>query len=100
MTSTRDSNDREPAGDVFPALYLIRARGHLEGSGWSDWFGQMELSVDVAQDETTLCGPVADQAELYGLLSRLRNLTLPLLLVQRIDSAASECNGADEREPQ
>ena len=78
-------NDCRDAGEMFPALYLIRVQGRLEGSGWPDWFGSMEISADVAQGETTLRGLVADQAELYGLLSKLRNLALPLLLVQSVD---------------
>lgn len=88
--STGEWNDHNDAGEVFPALYLIRVRGCLEGSGWADWFGPMQISVDVARGETTLTGPVADQAELYGLLSKLRNLTLPPLLVQRMQAACPE----------
>jgi hypothetical protein len=53
----------------------------------------MQISVDVNQDETILRGPVADQAELYGILSKLRNLTFSLLLVQRIESTGTECVG-------
>ena len=85
MTSTAELTDRNPPGEAPPALYVIRVRGCLEGPGWSDWFGPMQVSIDLGQGETTLRGPVADQAELYGLLSKLRSLTLPLLLVQRID---------------
>lgn len=87
------ASDREPAGDVFPALYLIRMRGCLEGTGWSDWFGPMQMPVDVNQGETFLRGPVADQAELYGILSKLRNLTFSLLLVQKSESTGAECIG-------
>lgn len=93
---TSDANECEAAGEVFPAQYLIRVRGCLEGARWSDWFGPMQISVDVDQDETTLRGLVADQAELYGLLSKLRNLTLPLVLVQRIESSGTGCSGAVE----
>lgn len=80
-------NERVGAGEVFPARYIIRVRGCLEGAGWAEWFGPMQVTLDREQGETTLQGPVADQAELYGLLSRLRSLTLPLLLVQRVDPA-------------
>jgi hypothetical protein len=34
---------------------------------------------------TTLTGPVADQAALHGLLTRIRDLSLFLLLVERLD---------------
>jgi hypothetical protein len=89
MTSTGESNDCGDMTAVFPTEYLIRVRGCLEGSGWSDWLDPMQISVDAAQGETTLRGRVADQAQLYGLLSKLRNLTLPLLLVTRIDPPAA-----------
>jgi len=51
---------------------------------WADWFGGMEYSTDRDRAETTLRGPIADQAELYGLLSRLRNKGLTLISVQQI----------------
>lgn len=89
--SAGELNEFYDTGKVFPALYLIRVRGCLDGTGWPDWFGPMEISVDVALGETTLRGLVADQAALYGLLSKLRNLTLPLILVQRIDNAYTDC---------
>jgi hypothetical protein len=89
MTAPGESNNCGDMTERFPAEYLIRVSGCLEGSGWSDWLDPMQISVDVAQGETTLRGRVADQAELYGLLSKLRNLTLPLLLVTRIDPPAA-----------
>ncbi len=45
----------------------------------------MILRTDVGPEgwtTTTLTGCVADQAALYGLLSRVRDLGLPLLRVQ------------------
>lgn len=102
MTSPGKSSDRGDLSEVFPAKYLLRVRGCLEGSGWSDWFDPLQVSVDVAQGETTMCGRVADQAELYGLLSKLRNLALPLLLVQRIDPPAAlrpPCHDAGTQSP-
>jgi hypothetical protein len=35
-------------------------------------------------------GQVADQAALYGLLIRIRDLNLPLLLVERIESSGGK----------
>jgi hypothetical protein len=90
MTSTGALSGREQIASVFPARYLIIVRGCLEGSGWADWFGPLQISIDRGRDETTLRGLVTDQAELYGLLSRLRNLALPLLLVKRLEAASPE----------
>jgi hypothetical protein len=90
MTSTGESHDRYHVDEAFPALYLIRVRGQLDGAVWSNWFAPMQISVDPGHDETTLRGLVCDRAALYGLLSRLRNLTLTPLLVQRLGGSA-EC---------
>jgi hypothetical protein len=65
-----------------PATYRIHVKGCLEPK-WSDWFHGFSISVQ-ADDVTTLVGPVADQAALHGLLAKIRDLCLPLLLVERI----------------
>jgi hypothetical protein len=63
-----------------PARYRIRIRGHLDPS-WSAWFDS--LTVAQADDGTTeLAGPLVDQAALFGLLARLRDLGATVLLVE------------------
>jgi hypothetical protein len=62
--------------------YTIRVKGRLNVADWAEWFHGLTLKVDEDHGETILQGPVSDQAELYGLLSRLRNLGLTLLLVE------------------
>jgi hypothetical protein len=65
-----------------PASYRIRIRGHLDPV-WSAWFDS--LTVTQANDGTTeLAGPLTDQAALFGLLARLRDLGATLLLVERL----------------
>jgi hypothetical protein len=69
------------APDQPPAHYRIRIRGHLDPT-WSTWFDS--LTVTQADDGTTeLVGPLVDQAALFGLLARLRDLGATLLLVER-----------------
>ena len=63
--------------------YRIKVKGVLEPV-WSERLGGLELSS--WQGETTLSGYVGDQAALHGLLMQIRDLWLPLLLVQEIDS--------------
>lgn len=53
----------------------IRVEGLLE-EHWSGWFA--DLAIVPAAAETRLAGLVPDQAALYGLVARLRDLTLPL----------------------
>ena len=68
---------------VQPVIYEIRVKGRLTGDLWSQWFdGLIIMACD--QGETVFCGTVPDQAALYGLLSRLRDLALPLLSVNRV----------------
>ena len=65
-----------------PANYRISLKGCLDDK-WSDWFEQMAISTE--GDQTILIGPVADQAALHGLFTRIRDLNLTLLVVERIE---------------
>jgi hypothetical protein len=73
-----------------PLIYQIRIEGHL-GQQWVDWFEGLTITLEDNGD-TLLTGPVIDQAALYGLLKKVRDLGLPLLalnLVEPDSSAAS-----------
>jgi hypothetical protein len=66
-----------------PGCYEIRLKGHLHAR-WADQFEDMTFAH--ASDGTTiLSGPVVDQAALYGLLRKVRDLGLPLLAVNLVD---------------
>jgi hypothetical protein len=68
-----------------PARYRIRIRGHVDPD-WSTWFDR--LTVIQGDDGTSeLTGPLADQAALFGLLARLRDLGATLLLVEHLTAA-------------
>jgi hypothetical protein len=74
------SNKFNPKTDPTEAMvYQIRLKGHL-GSQWTDWFGGLTITLEENGD-TLLTGPVADQAALYGLLRKVRDLGMPLLSV-------------------
>lgn len=77
---------RGPYGETGqPMIYQIRIKGHL-GRHWANRFE--ELSITLEDDGTTLLtGDVVDQAALYGLLKTVRDLGLPLLSVNLIDSS-------------
>ena len=62
--------------------YRIKLKGCLDPK-WSDWFEQMAISTEGGV--TVLKGPVADQAALHGLLTRIRDLNLTLLSIERIE---------------
>ncbi len=62
--------------------FAIRVRGHLDAR-WSAWFDG--LTVTTQNDGTTLIeGPVADQAALFGLLQKMRDMGVPLLSVTQL----------------
>ncbi|MDQ1646348.1 MAG: hypothetical protein QOJ50_2532 [Cryptosporangiaceae bacterium] len=71
-----------PRGDA-PAHYELRVGGHLD-EHWSAWFGGLTLSRE-DDGTTTLRGTVTDQAELHGLLAKIRDLGAPLLAVNASD---------------
>ena len=68
-----------------PGVYQVRVKGTFD-ERWSEWFGGFDI-VRQAGNEILLTGSVADQIALHGLLSRIRDLGLPLLLVKRVKAA-------------
>jgi hypothetical protein len=68
--------------DRLPVRYCIRIRGHLDAV-WSDWFDGLAITQE-DDGTTTLAGTLVDQAALYGLLGRLRDLGATLLAVERL----------------
>ena len=66
-------------------IYEFRIRGHLDDR-WSESFGG--LAIQRREDGTSvLAGPVVDQAALYGVIIRIRDLGLSLLSVRRVVEA-------------
>lgn len=64
------------------AVYAIRVLGVLD-ENWQDWFDGFCIS---RQDgETWLHGQVADQTALLGYLTKIINLSLTLISVERME---------------
>ena len=73
-------------GRVAEQVYRIRVQGSLDPR-WSEWLGSMSVESEQAADgspTTVLAGPVADQAALRGILTRLWDLNLDIVSVTRI----------------
>jgi hypothetical protein len=72
----------------FPAetVYELRISGRL-GHSIKTWFEDMTVTVDESSSpvQTIIQGPMRDQAALYGLISRIRDLGLTLLSVNRVE---------------
>lgn len=76
-----------------PAHYQIVVVGHLKTEK-ATWFESLTLANEFSEDGTpitAMTGEVLDQAMLHGLLSRIRDLGLPLLAVNRVVSAHDAC---------
>jgi hypothetical protein len=75
-----------------PQMYRIRVQGNLDPN-WSEWLEDMSIVYEQAEDgtqSTVLTGPVADQAALRGVLSRLWDLNLYIISVTRIERRREE----------
>jgi hypothetical protein len=65
-----------------PMVYQLRIKGHL-GPQWTDWFEGLTITLEENGD-TLLTGQVVDQAALYGLLRKVRDLGMPLISAIRV----------------
>lgn len=76
--------------------YDIRVKGDL-GPQWAGWFDG--LTVIPAEDgDTLLTGPIVDQAALYGLLRKLRDIGLPLVSVTSSLTSSETLDVLDRRD--
>jgi hypothetical protein len=74
-----------------PGRYEIRLKGHLDNR-WADRFEGLSFTHE-SDGTTILAGPVVDQAALYGLLRKVRDLGLPLVSVMHVEPKPA--NGPD-----
>lgn len=69
-----------------PVIYEFRIAGHLDDH-WAGWLGALTISRH-ADGTSTVIGPVADQAQLYGVLAALRDMGITLLSLQAVRDRA------------
>jgi hypothetical protein len=62
--------------------YEFRVKGVLDGR-WTAWFEGLQVTSD--GEETVISGPVADQAALHGLVTKVFDLGLFLISVRHLD---------------
>jgi hypothetical protein len=67
--------------DAYGTTYEIRVRDILDEK-WSTYFSPFTMTAD--EDETVLTGLAHDQAELFGILLKIRDLGLPLVSVNPV----------------
>ena len=66
--------------------YQVKIKGALS-EAWAGQFGGMRLT---SIDGCTILEGAIDQAALFGVLSRIRDLGMPLLLVEQIEINCEE----------
>ncbi|MEJ2749730.1 MAG: hypothetical protein P8183_17755 [Anaerolineae bacterium] len=69
-------------------LYQIKLRGHLDRRH-DDWLEGFSMTLQ-PNGETILTGWVEDQAALFGVLLRIRDLGIPLLSLNAIDPESAK----------
>ena len=83
------SNDLKHKSEINqPMVYQIRLEGYLSDH-WKEWFGDLTITL-VENGITVLTGPVVDQAALFGLLKKFRDLGIPLISVDRVETGKSD----------
>lgn len=89
------SNTLNPETEpVQPVVYQIRIEGYL-GCQWTDWFEGLSVTLE-DNGITLLTGPVIDQAALYGLLKKVRDLGMPLVSVNCIEPTPAPIPDGEE----
>lgn len=87
MSDTHASPEAHPE----PGRYEIRIRGRLDRR-WSDWFDGFTITCGEDGD-SLLTGPVVDQAALHGMLTKIRDLGVPLLSVRLVEPGQADVTG-------
>jgi hypothetical protein len=85
MSNTRRRSDGHTNG---PMIYQIRVQGHL-GRQWAERFDELSITLE-DNGITLLTGPVVDQAALYGILRKIRDLGIALLSVNSVDAGPQD----------
>jgi hypothetical protein len=73
-----------PHGQVH---YEVQVEGRLDVC-WQPFFEHLRLVY--RGSDTTLVGPIADQAALHGVLDRIRDLGLTLISVRQVEPPPPE----------
>ena len=76
--------------------YEICIKGHLDHR-WSHWFEGLTIALK-DNGETLLSGPVVDQAALYRLLIKVRDLGMPLVSVMLTQPEPTENSDIEKGE--
>jgi hypothetical protein len=81
---------------VGPSRYRIVLRGRLSERFETAFEG---MALEPGPNQTVLVGEVRDQAQLYGLLDRLRDFGIELVAVEPVGTADTGAEHSSPRGP-
>ncbi len=94
----RQARHPQADGQYPPDYYEIIVQGKLDNL-WEKWFEGMTLThIENGESEaacTLISGQVADQSELHGLLTKIRDLSLTLISVRRTSPQTNKTEEVD-----
>ena len=93
-TSVEPSTEASSEHHYEPGLYEIRIKGHL-ADRWAGWFGGLTITLEDNGD-SLLTGPVIDQAALFGLLRKVRDLGMPLISVICVEPGQADVSDVQQ----
>ena len=91
MMPNEQKSNRDPDR---PKVFQIRIQGHLSQQ-WQYWFEGLILTLE-EDGNTLLSGSVVDQSALHGILKKIRDLGMPLLSVNCVDSNQATKTDVDQ----
>ena len=92
--SSKSGNVPSSCDSGEPVIYEIRVQGHL-GQDWTGWFEGLTITLG-DNGETVLTGPLVDQAALFGVLRKVRDLGLPLLSVVCLSLGPADASDGED----
>lgn len=107
MNKRRRQSASRPAGRITPqrapqeaeqdqpVVYQVRLKGHLDNR-WADECEGLTVTLEETGN-TILTVPVVDQAALYGMLRKLRDLGAPLISINPAGSAEPGKTSKEEK---
>lgn len=85
------TDEQRPNPDLKqPTVYQIRIKGYLSQQ-WMNWFDGLTIKLEENGD-TLLTGPVVDQAALHGILKKVRDLGMPLLSINSVETGKQDAS--------
>ena len=75
-------------------VYQFKLKGHL-GQQWLNWFEGLTVTLE-EDGNTLLSGSVIDQSALHGILKKIRDLGMPLISVNSVETGAQDVSDNHE----